>query len=45
MLRYYSPVFPAGFQILKIEGAGHFMHLDAPQVVNDALVEWLNVEE
>jgi pimeloyl-ACP methyl ester carboxylesterase len=33
--------FPAGFQILRIEGAGHFMHLDAPQAVNDAILEWL----
>ena len=33
--------FPAGFQILRIQGAGHFMHLDAPQAVNDALVDWL----
>ena len=33
--------FPAGFKILKIESAGHFMHIDAPQPVNDALLEWL----
>ena len=33
--------FPAGFKILKIESAGHFMHIDAPQAVNDALVGWL----
>ena len=36
--------FPVGFRILKIEGAGHFMHLDAPQAVNDALVEWLKCD-
>ena len=34
--------FPAGFQILRIDGAGHFMHLDAPDTVNSALIEWLH---
>ncbi len=38
---FFEEDFPAGYQILKIEGAGHFMHLDAPQAVNDALLEWL----
>jgi pimeloyl-ACP methyl ester carboxylesterase len=38
---FFEEDFPAGFQILRIEGAGHFMHLDAPQAVNDALLEWL----
>jgi pimeloyl-ACP methyl ester carboxylesterase len=38
---FYEEDFPAGFQILRIEGAGHFMHLDAPKAVNDALLNWL----
>jgi pimeloyl-ACP methyl ester carboxylesterase len=36
--------FPAGFRILKIESVGHFVHLEAPQAVNDALIEWLKLD-
>ena len=42
---FFEEDFPAGFRVLRIESAGHFMHLDAPQVVNDALVEWLKCDE
>ena len=33
--------FPCGHQLLRIEEAGHFMHLDAPEAVNRALLDWL----
>jgi pimeloyl-ACP methyl ester carboxylesterase len=33
--------FPAGIEVNRIAGAGHFMHIDAPTVVNEVLLEWL----
>jgi len=36
--------FPAGFRIERIESAGHFVHLDSPEVVNRQLLEWLGAE-
>jgi pimeloyl-ACP methyl ester carboxylesterase len=33
--------FPDGFHVERIEGAGHFAHLDAPEVVNRMLLDWL----
>lgn len=33
--------FPAGLEVRRIEGAGHFLHQEKPEVVNPLLVEWL----
>lgn len=33
--------FPAGFQVLRIEGAGHFLHQEKPELVNPPLIDWL----
>ncbi len=32
--------FPAGLKIMRIEKAGHFAHLERPNHVNDALLNW-----
>ena len=32
--------FPAGLQIERIQGAGHFAHLEAPETVNALLLNW-----
>lgn len=31
--------FPAGLQVVRVEGAGHFLHQEKPDVVNDLLLE------
>jgi pimeloyl-ACP methyl ester carboxylesterase len=33
--------FPAGLGVVRIEGAGHFLHQEKPQEVNPILIEWL----
>ena len=33
--------FPAGFEVQRIAEAGHFLHIDAPEIVNEALLAWL----
>lgn len=33
--------FPAGVHLHRIEGAGHFLHQEKPDEVNDLLVAWL----
>ncbi len=33
--------FPAGLDVQRIAGAGHFVHREAPGVVNDLLIDWL----
>ncbi len=33
--------FPAGFRVERVEGAGHFAHLDKPAVINELLLQWL----
>lgn len=33
--------FPAGVQRLEVEGAGHFVHLERPDLVNEALLHHL----
>ena len=35
--------FPAGVEVRQIAQAGHFVHLEQPAVVNEALIEWLNL--
>jgi len=33
--------FPAGLRVVRIEGAGHFLHQEKPEAVNPILLEWL----
>jgi pimeloyl-ACP methyl ester carboxylesterase len=37
---FFDKDFPAGFRVERIDGAGHFAHLEAPEVVNPLLLEW-----
>ena len=34
--------FPAGLEVRRVEGAGHFLHQEKPDEVNAAMVEWLS---
>ncbi|MGB2758237.1 MAG: alpha/beta hydrolase [Acidimicrobiia bacterium] len=36
-----TPLFPAGLRIERVEGAGHFLQLDAPDAVNALVVDFL----
>lgn len=33
--------FPAGLEVVRIEGAGHFVHQERPEEVNRRLLDWL----
>jgi pimeloyl-ACP methyl ester carboxylesterase len=33
--------FPAGLSVARVEDAGHFLHQERPDQVNDLLVDWL----
>jgi len=33
--------FPAGFEVVRIEGAGHFVHQEKPEEFNAHLIRWL----
>lgn len=33
--------FPAGLTVLRVPAAGHFLHLERPDVVNRLVVDWL----
>jgi pimeloyl-ACP methyl ester carboxylesterase len=35
------PFFPAGLELELVEGAGHFLHLERPDLVNPRIVEYL----
>ena len=37
--------FPAGYRIERIDDAGHFPHLERPDVVNKLLIEWFGSGE
>ena len=37
---FFNNDFPAGFRIERIDGVGHFAHLEAPAVVNPLLLDW-----
>ena len=34
--------FPAGLEVVRVEGAGHFLHQETPDVVNTLLLDWLH---
>ncbi len=36
--------FPKGYRVERIEGAGHFVHLEKPDLVNSLLLDWLKEE-
>lgn len=33
--------FPAGVEVARVAGAGHFLHQEAPEAVNERLLAWL----
>jgi pimeloyl-ACP methyl ester carboxylesterase len=33
--------FPAGLRVVRVEGAGHFLHQEMPEEVNGLLLDWL----
>ena len=33
--------FPGGFEIIRLEGTGHFLHQEKPHPVNSILIDWL----
>jgi pimeloyl-ACP methyl ester carboxylesterase len=35
---------PAGSEVVVIDGAGHFLHLDQPTVVNPRILEWVALD-
>ena len=37
---FFEEDFPDGYEIKRIEKAGHFMNLDAPDEVTHALLDW-----
>lgn len=37
-----SPMFPKGYRLSAIEGAGHFVHFEAPRRFNELVTEWVN---
>lgn len=37
--------FPAGYRIERIDDAGHFPHLEKPEVVNKLLIDWFGSGE
>jgi pimeloyl-ACP methyl ester carboxylesterase len=39
--RHAEEQLPAGSRFQLIEGAGHFLHLERPGVVNDLIVDWV----
>jgi pimeloyl-ACP methyl ester carboxylesterase len=34
-------LFPAGLRIERLQGAGHFVHQEQPEQVNELLIDWL----
>ena len=34
--------FPAGIEVVRINGVGHFLHQEAPGTVNSLLLDWLH---
>jgi pimeloyl-ACP methyl ester carboxylesterase len=40
-LAMHADDFPAGLRIERVQDVGHFLHLEAPELVAEMLVEWL----
>lgn len=38
--RHDHPLFPAGVQVAKLQGCGHFAHQEKPREVNALLLAW-----
>lgn len=41
-LAFSDPDFPAGFNVERIAGAGHFAHQEKPEMINALLIEWFS---
>jgi pimeloyl-ACP methyl ester carboxylesterase len=42
MYDYVDPtLFPKGCRVERIEGAGHFVHQEKPEAVNELLLDWI----
>lgn len=39
-IRHDHPLFPGGVRVVKIAGAGHFLHQEKPEEVNALLLDW-----
>ncbi len=37
----YAEDFPSGMKVTRISGAGHFLHREQPELVNAAIIDWL----
>jgi pimeloyl-ACP methyl ester carboxylesterase len=37
-----APMFPAGLEVEIVPGAGHFLHLERPEVINPRIVKFLS---
>ena len=33
--------FPGGLEVVRVDGAGHFLHQEKPDEVNRILIDWL----
>ena len=44
-VRHDHPLFPGGVQVVKIAGAGHFLHQEKPEEVNSLLLGWFGRHE
>ena len=33
--------FPGGLQVTRVNGAGHFVHIEQPDAVNDLILDWI----
>lgn len=44
-IRYDHPLFPHGVQVVKVPGAGHFVHQERPEEVNALILGWFRRQE
>lgn len=44
-VRHDHPLFPGGVRVVKIAGAGHFLHQEKPEEVNALLLDWFGRHE
>jgi len=38
---FFKEDFPKGHQVVRLQGAGHFVHLETPDRINALLLDWL----